>query len=185
MKRFLKTDDCRWPQVWLLTEGAEDSYNGFPMGEVYLTREGYNKLKEDLEKLRAEKQELSKMIGEAREQGDLRENAGYQYAREKQADVIRRMKELEDKLSNVRFIEDSKISKDEIRIGATVTYQNADNKEEFKYTFVGPEESDPSNGKLSVHSPLANPFLGHKVGDVVTVTLPTGQRKFKVLKIER
>src|SRR5690349_14428197 len=109
---------------------------GFMAGEVYLSREGFNKLKEDLEKLRLEKQELSIMIGEAREQGDLRENAGYQYAREKQADVIRRMKDIEDKLSRVRLMEDSKISKDEVRIGATVTYQDLASQDKYTYTFV-------------------------------------------------
>ena len=154
-------------------------------GEVYLTREGFNKLKQDLETLQKEKQELSKMIGEAREQGDLRENAGYQYAREKQADVIRRMHEIEDKLSNVRFIEEQKIAKDEIRIGAKVTIQELSSKDQFTYTFVGPEESDPTNGKLSVHSPLGQGFLGHKAGETVAIQLPAGQKQFKVLKIER
>ena len=155
------------------------------MAETYLSKEGYHKLRKDLDDLQKEKQELSKMIGEAREQGDLRENAGYQYAREKQAEVIRRMREIEDKLSNVRFIEDTKIAKDEIRIGAKVTIKELPSGDKFTYTFVGPEESDPANGKLSVHSPLGQGFLGHKADDTVTVTLPAGPKQFKVLKIER
>ena len=155
------------------------------MAETYLTREGFEKLRKDLERLTLEKQELSIMIGEAREQGDLRENAGYQYAREKQADVIRRMRELEDKLSHVRLIEETEIAKDEVRIGAKVTIQEISSGDKICYTFVGQEESDPSNGKLSVHSPLGQGLLGHKIGETVTVQLPAGPRQFKVLKIER
>jgi transcription elongation factor GreA len=153
--------------------------------ETYLTREGFEKLRQELDRLQAEKQELSKMIGEAREQGDLRENAGYQYAREKQALVISRMREVEDRLANVRLIEETKIAKDEVRIGATVTLEEIQSKEKFRYTFVGQEESDPANGKLSVHSPLGEGLLGHKKGETVSIQLPAGQRQFKILKIER
>lgn len=152
---------------------------------TYLTRAGYEKLRKDMEKLQEEKRHYSQMIGEAREQGDLRENAGYQYAREKQAEVLRRLGEIEQRLSNVRFIDDAKISKDEVRIGAKVTVLNVSLKEEFVYHFVGQEESDPSNGKLSVHSPLGHGLLGHKVGEEATIQLPAGPRQFKILKIER
>jgi transcription elongation factor GreA len=125
------------------------------------------------------------MIGEAREQGDLRENAGYQYAKEKQADVMRRIMELEQKLSNVRLIEETKIAKNEVRIGAKVTLKDISSGAEFAYTFVGQEESDPANGKLSVHSPLGEGLLGHKAGETATVDLPAGKKQFKILKIER
>ncbi|MBI4218006.1 MAG: transcription elongation factor GreA, partial [Elusimicrobia bacterium] len=120
--------------------------------ETYLTREGYEKLRKDMEHLQEEKRNLSLMIGEAREQGDLRENAGYQYAREKQAEVMRRIADIEQKLSNVRLIEETQIAKDEVRIGAKVTLKELSSDSEFRYMFVGQEESDPSNGKLSVHS---------------------------------
>jgi transcription elongation factor GreA len=133
----------------------------------------------------AEKQELSVMIGEAREQGDLRENAGYQYAREKQADVIRRMREIEDKLANVRLIEETDIAKDEVRIGAKVTLEDVTDKSQMTWTFVGQEESDPANGKLSVHSPLGEGLLGHKIGETAEVALPIGKKKYKIIKIER
>lgn len=155
------------------------------MTETYLTREGFEKLRKELDRLSAEKQELSVMIGEAREQGDLRENAGYQYAREKQADVIRRMREIEDKLAHVRLIEETDIAKDEIRIGAIVTLEDLGSKDKFVWTLVGQEESDPSNGKLSVHSPLGQGLLGHKVDDIAKVQLPVGEKKFKVIKISR
>ena len=153
--------------------------------ETYLTREGFEKLRKEMGALQEQKRELSKMIGEAREQGDLRENAGYQYAREKQAEVMRRIMDLEQKLSNVRLIEETRIAKDEVRIGAKVILKDLSSNDEFSYTFVGQEESDPSNGKLSVHSPLGEGLLGHKPGETVTVNLPAGKKQFKILKIER
>lgn len=154
-------------------------------GETYLTREGFEKLRKDMDALQEQKRELSKMIGEAREQGDLRENAGYQYAKEKQADVMRRIMELEQKLSKARLIEETKIAKDEVRIGAKVTLKDVSSNMEFSYTFVGQEESDPSNGKLSVHSPLGQSLLGLKLNEKVTVNLPAGKKVFQILKIER
>ncbi|MBI2916252.1 MAG: transcription elongation factor GreA [Elusimicrobia bacterium] len=153
--------------------------------ETYLTREGYEKLRKDMEHLQEEKRKLSLMIGEAREQGDLRENAGYQYAREKQAEVMRRIADIEQKLSNVRLIEETQIAKDEVRIGAKVTLKELSSDSEFRYMFVGQEESDPSNGKLSVHSPLGEGLLGHKTGEKVSVSLPAGKKEFLILKIER
>ena len=151
--------------------------------QTYLTREGFEKLKKDLENLQKEKQELSLMIGEAREQGDLRENAGYQYAREKQAEVLRRMHEIEEKLRKVHLIDENNIVKGEIRIGAKVTMQEVGYKDTFSYTMVGQEESDPANGKLSVHSPLGQGLLGHKKGETVAINLPAGEKKFKILEI--
>ncbi len=152
---------------------------------TFLTREGYEKLRKDIDVLKEQKRELSKMIGEAREQGDLRENAGYQYAKEKQAEVMRRISDIESKLSSAQLIDDSKIAKDEVRIGATVTFKEMASGAEMTYTFAGQEESDPSAGKLSVHSPLGEPLLGHKVGDIVDVALPAGKKQFKILKIKR
>src|SRR3989338_10761792 len=127
-------------------------------GETYLTRDGFEKLRKDMDKLQAQKRELSKMIGEAREQGDVRENAGYQYAKEKQAEVMRRIADIETKLGSAQLIDDAKIAKDEVRIGATVTMKELASGAEMTYTFVGQEESDPSAGKLSVHSPLGEGF---------------------------
>lgn len=154
-------------------------------GETYLTREGFEKLRQEMESLQKEKRELSKMIGEAREQGDLRENAGYQYAKEKQSEVMRRIMELEQKLSKARLVEETKISKDEIRIGAKVTIKELLSQKNFCYTLVGQEESDPAQGKLSVHSPIGQALLGHKVGERILVTLPASKKEFEVLKIER
>ncbi len=155
------------------------------MTTTYLSREGFKKLRADLDDLIQQKRELSLMIGEAREQGDLKENAGYQYAREKQGEVIRRMREIEEKLASAQLVDDTKIAKDEVRIGAKVTMLDVTSKDSFTYTFVGQDESDPSLGKLSVQSPLAQGVLGHKAGDTVAVTLPTGRKQIKIVKIER
>ena len=164
---------------------GEAVYNEEMGKTTFLTREGYEKLRKDVDALKEQKRELSKMIGEAREQGDLRENAGYQYAKEKQAEVMRRISDIETKLGSAQLIDDAKIAKDEVRIGATVTMKEMASGAEMTYTFVGQEESDPSAGKLSVHSPLGEGLLGHKKGELVDVNLPAGKKQFKIIKIDR
>jgi transcription elongation factor GreA len=154
------------------------------MGEIYISRAGYEKLVKELELLGQRKQDLSKEIGETREQGDLRENAGYQYAREKQAETIRRIAEINDRLSGAKIIDDMNLPKDQVIIGTRVIIKDMSDNEEYEYTLVGSEESDPAAGKISVHAPIAQGLLGHKVNDQVEVTLPGGKTKFKILKIE-
>src|SRR3989338_7419685 len=173
------------PGATHLTFRRKRDYNRRMGNITYLTREGYEKLRRDIDALKEQKRELSKMIGEAREQGDLRENAGYQYAKEKQAEVMRRIADIEQKLGSAQLIEETKIAKDEVRIGATVTMKELASGAEMTYTFVGQEESDPSAGKLSVHSPLGEGLLGHKKGETVEINLPAGKKQFKILKIER
>ena len=148
-----------------------------------MTRAGYEKLVKELEQLNKRKQELSLEIGETREQGDLRENAGYQYAREKQAETIRRIAEIQDRISGAKIIDDMNLPKDEVIIGMKVTIQDQDG-DNYEYTLVGAEESDPAAGKISVHAPIAQGLLGHKVNEEVLVQLPGGKAKFKILKIE-
>jgi transcription elongation factor GreA len=127
---------------------------------------------------------LSKEIGETREQGVLRENAGYQYAREKQAETIRRIAEISDRLAGAKIIDDMNLPKDQVIIGMRVTIKDLSDNEEYEYTLVGAEESDPAAGKISVHAPIAQGLLGHKVNAEVDVVLPAGKSKFKILKIE-
>lgn len=151
--------------------------------ETYLTREGREKLVAELTRLKKLKPEVAKEIEEAMEQGDLRENVGYTAAKEKQADILRRIADIEQKLQQAQLIEELNISHDEVRIGATVTVKEKSSGEEFTYTLMGAEESDPANGKISVHSPLAQGLLGLKVGQEAEVDLPMGTKKFKILKI--
>ncbi|MBV9079657.1 MAG: transcription elongation factor GreA [Elusimicrobia bacterium] len=154
------------------------------MGETYMTRAGYEKLVKELEMLKQRKQELSLEIGETREQGDLRENAGYHFAREKQSETLRRIAEIENRLSGAKIIDDMNLPKGEVIIGMKVTIREVGTTDDYEYTLVGAEESDPASGRISVHAPIAQGLLGHHVGDEVAVNLPGGQTKFKVLKIE-
>lgn len=153
------------------------------MAETYLSREGYNKLVKDLEQLKKRKIELSHEIGEAREKGDLKENAEYHSAKERQAEILRRIHETEEKLQGARIIEELNMPKDEVRIGTTVTVEEKESGEELTYTLVGPDESDPSNGKISVYAPLAQGILGKKTGSTTQVQLPGGLKSFKIIKI--
>src|SRR4051812_11481452 len=125
------------------------------MAEVYMTRAGYQKLIQELDMLKERKIALSKEIGETREQGDLKENAGYQYAREKQSETLRRISEIADRISGAKIIDDMDLPKDEVIIGMKVTIKDLSDNEEYEYTLVGAEESDPTKGKISVHAPIA------------------------------
>lgn len=154
------------------------------MSETYMSRAGYEKIIKELEMLHQRKQDLSKEIGETREQGDLRENAGYHYARQRQAETIKRIAELSDKISGAKIIDDMNLPKDQVIIGMKVTIKDMGDGEEYEYTLVGGEESDPMAGKISVHSPIAQGLLGAKVNAEVVVDLPGGKSKFKILKIE-
>ena len=155
-------------------------------GEVYLTRAGFEKLSKELEQLKGpERRRISKAIGEARQQGDISENAEYDAAKDAQAHCEARIAELEGKLSNVRIIEDQNIPSDKIYIGAIVTLRESGKSAEVKYQLVSPEESDFDNNKLSVFSPVGKGLVGRAVGEEVTVDVPAGRFKYKVLKIER
>ena len=151
---------------------------------TYISRAGFEKLKKELEMLQQRKKDLSAEIGETREQGDLRENAGYHFAREKQSETLRRIAEIHDKLSSAKIIDDLDLPKDEVTIGMKVTITDVSDGESYEYTLVGGEESDPANGKISVHAPIAEGLLGHKRNEEVEITLPGGKTKFKILKIE-
>ncbi|MCB4755916.1 MAG: transcription elongation factor GreA [Elusimicrobia bacterium] len=154
------------------------------MANIYMSRAGYEKLIKELESLRQRKIELSKEIGEAREQGDLRENAGYHYARERQSETLRRMAEIQERLIGAKIIEELNLPKGEVIIGMKVTIQEMGTSDDYEYTLVGAEEADPAVGKISVHAPIAQGLLGHKVNDEVDIQLPAGKSSFKILKIE-
>jgi transcription elongation factor GreA len=154
------------------------------MSEVYMSRAGHEKLMAELKMLQERKVELSKEIGETREQGDLRENAGYHFAREKQSETLRRIAEIHTKLSSAKIIDDMDLPKDQVIIGMKVTIKDQSDGEVYEYTLVGTDEADPMSGKISVHAPIAEGLLGHKVNETVEITLPGGKSTFKILKIE-
>ena len=154
------------------------------MADTYMSRAGHDKLLKELEMLQKRKQELSLEIGETREQGDLRENAGYHFAREKQSETLRRMAEIHDRLNGAKIIDDMDLPKGEVIIGMKVTIREVGTGDDYEYSLVGPDETDPAAGKISVHAPIAQGLLGHKVGEEIDIDLPGGKSKFKVLKIE-
>ena len=154
------------------------------MGEIYLTREGRNKLLEELDRLQKRKPEVQDEIARAREHGDLRENAEYHAAKETLTNLMKRIAEIDSKLSRATIIDDLNIDPNKVFIGVTVTIQDQDG-DEYEYTIVDEEEANPSEMKISIGSPLAQGLLEHKVGDVVEVELPAGNMTFKILKITR
>lgn len=156
------------------------------MAEVYLTRAGYEKLREELEYLKTTKRrEISQAIGEARAQGDLSENAEYDAAKEAQGHCEARIAQLEAKLSEARIIEDMNIPSDKVYIGAVVSLEDLDSGEKIQYTMVSVEEADYETNKLSIVSPIGKGLMGKAAGEEVEVQVPAGTLRYKIVKIER
>ncbi len=153
---------------------------------VRLTREGYEKLKEELRYLKAVKrQEVIKALAEARAHGDLRENAEYESAKAAQHNLETRIAELQFKLMDVSIIDDHAIDKDKVYLGATVYLREVEKGKDLKYMLVSKEEADLKAGKISSDSPVGRQLLGKKAGDIVEIVIPVGKATYKVLKIER
>lgn len=155
-------------------------------GQVYLTRDGYHKLVEQIEYLKTtERQRIAKAIGEARAQGDISENAEYDAAKDAQAHNEARIADLESNLVNVAFIEDMNIPSDKVFIGAVVRLLDLDIDQEVTYKLVSPQEVEFAKDPLSVFSPIGQGLLKHKVGDEVSINVPAGLKRFRVLDIKR
>ena len=145
-----------------------------------MTRGGYEKLKEELERLkRVERHAITRAIAEARAHGDLSENAEYHAARERQSFIEGRIAELETKVGAAEVI-DPPTSGDRVTFGSTVHLEGEDGKE-ARYQIVGSDETDPSRGRISVMAPLARTLIGKKVGDSVEAQLPGGKKRFEIL----
>ncbi len=156
------------------------------MKKVYLTQKGYEEMSKELEHLKKTKRhEIARTIGKARELGDLKENAEYHAAKEQQAHIEKRIAELESTLGHAAIIDNIEMSADEVNIGARVLLKDMDSGEEITYHLVSEEESDIASDKISVTSPVGSALIGHKVKDVVTIKVPAGTLKYKILKIER
>ncbi|MDR3256193.1 MAG: transcription elongation factor GreA [Endomicrobium sp.] len=154
------------------------------MAEIYLTREGREKLIKELEELQKRKPLIQEEIALAREHGDLRENAEYHAAKETLTNLMRRIMELDSKIACAKIIEEQNIDSDKVFIGVTITIQDEDGND-YEYTIVDLEEADLAANKISVQSPLVQGLLGHKAGETCEVELPAGKTKFKILKIAR
>ncbi len=152
---------------------------------VYLTKEGYNRLKDELSRLTSEvRAEVLEKIAEARAHGDLSENAEYEAAREEQRQLEGRIGELENKLSRATILDPKNIRTDKVYILTTVKLKNLDADEEvIEYTLVSSEEADTDQGKISVRSPVGRSLLGKAVGEKVRINVPNGELHYEILEI--
>ena len=150
-----------------------------------ITNNGFEKLELELKNLKTiERPSVIKSIAEAREHGDLSENAEYHAAKEKQSFIEGRIADLENKISRAEVIKTEKLTGDKVIFGATVTLGDLQNKKKIIYQIVGTEEADVENGKVSISSPLAKALLGKKIDDTVEVYSPGGSREYDIEKIE-
>ena len=151
---------------------------------IYLTAEGYKKLKDELDHLRSvERPAAAAAIAEARDKGDLSENAEYDAAREAQGLLEMRIANLEATMTNARVIDESKIDRSKVQILSKVTLLNKNNNKEVTYTIVAEHEANLREGKLAIGTPIAKALLGHKKGEEVEVTVPAGVLRFEILDI--
>ena len=154
------------------------------MERVPMTREGLTVLEHELRRLKSEERPaVIKAIAEAREHGDLSENAEYHAAREKQGFIEGRIAELEDVVSRAEAIDTSGMSGDTVRFGATVLVADTDTDEETSYRIVGAQEAELAQGKISVTSPLARALICKTIGDVVEVATPGGGKYYEICKV--
>lgn len=155
------------------------------MSEYYLTEKGYKKLQVDIDKMeKLIKQDIAKEIATAREHGDLKENAEYAAAKEKQAMYMGRLGEMQERLRRAHVVRKADLPPDTVTFGKRVKIKDADSGNEREYIILGDGETDVDQGIISYQSPLARALISHKKGDLVDVTLPRGLKKFKILKVE-
>ena len=146
--------------------------------------QGYQKLVDELESLKKERPIIIKAIKEAREEGDLSENAAYHASRERQGLMEARINYIEALLPQLTVIDLSELGGEKVIFGATVHLINVDTEEEREYTLLGQEEADYSRGTISINSPVGRALLGHKAGDEVTVHVPRGVVTYEIADIE-
>lgn len=151
---------------------------------TYLTQEGYDKLKAELDDYKTRgRQEAAQAIAEAREKGDLSENAEYDAAKDAQGILEMKINELEKSLANARIVDASQIDTNQCNILTTVRLKNLKVKKEIEYTLVGESEADIKSKKISVTSPIGKGLLGKKVGEIAEITTPGGIIKFEIMDI--
>ena len=150
-----------------------------------MTVAGYQVLDDELKRLKSiERPSVIAAISEARQHGDLSENAEYHAAKERQGWIEGQIAEIEDKISRAQVIDVSKLSGNNVKFGATVTVVDEDTDEEGRYQVVGDHEADVKLGKISLSSPLSRAMIGKEVGDVVEVVTPGGVKAYEIAKVE-
>lgn len=151
---------------------------------TYLTQEGFDKKMKELAELEAQRPAIKQAIAEARDKGDLSENAEYDAAKEAQGMLEMKISKLKELVASARIIDDSKLNTDEVQLLNTVTIRNVANKAQMTYTIVTESEANFKEHKIASSTPIAKALIGHKVGDVVKVNVPAGVMDFEILKIE-
>jgi transcription elongation factor GreA len=154
--------------------------------EIVLTPEGYRRIKDEIDYLSTKKRdEVADRIRDARQFGDISENAEYDDAKNEQAMLEQRISGLAEKLRSAKVIEASDVKTESVGVGTRVTLQNVQNGEMIQYHIVGSAEADPSDRRLSNESPVGRAIMGRRPGDVVSVVVPKGTTKLKIITIER
>ncbi len=153
---------------------------------IYFTQEGLQKLKDEIHYLKTvERKKVTQQIAEARDKGDLSENAEYDAAKEAQGLLEAKIAHLVENLGNARLIDETKMDTSKVLILSTVKLRNKKTKAEMKYTLVAENEADFKSGKISVASPIGKGLLGKKVGEVATIKIPNGELELEIVKITR
>lgn len=154
------------------------------MAITYMTKEGYKKKMEEIAQLESvERPRISAAIAEARDKGDLSENAEYDAAKEAQGMLEMKIAQLKDLVANARIIDESKLNTDEVQIMNRVTIKNVANGMSMEYTIVADSEANLKEKKIASSTPIAQGLLGHRIGDVVEIRVPSGLMKFEIVNI--
>ncbi|MDE6084552.1 MAG: transcription elongation factor GreA [Muribaculaceae bacterium] len=151
---------------------------------TYLTQEGYDKKMAELAALEAQRPAVKQAIAEARDKGDLSENAEYDAAKEAQGMLEMKIAKIKELIATARIIDDSKLNTEEVQLLNKVTIKNTANGMTMTYTIVTENEANLREGKIASNTPIAQGLLGHKVGDIVPVNVPAGKVNFEIIKIE-
>ena len=150
-----------------------------------MTAEGYHALDEDLKRLKTlERPAVIAAISEARQHGDLSENAEYHAAKERQGWIEGQIADIEDRMARAQVIDVSKLSGSQVKFGATVSVVDEDTEDQARYQIVGEHEADVKLGKISIASPIARAMIGKEMGDVVEVNIPGGTKAYEIRKVE-
>lgn len=154
------------------------------MSNTPISIQGYQKLEQELDRLKKERPIVIQAIKEAREEGDLKENAGYDAARERQGFLEARINYIESKLPAFNVVDLNTLKSDKVIFGATVKVVDIDTDEEKEFTLLGPDEADFANGSISISSPVGRALLGHEEGEEITIDIPKGRVTYEILSIE-
>ena len=153
------------------------------MAITYMTEEGFKKLKEEITALESERPAISKQIAEARDKGDLSENAEYDAAKEAQGLLEAKIAQLKNTLANTRLINENLIGTDVVQILNKVTIRNTKNNQQMTYTLVAESEANLKENKIAVNTPIAQGLMGKKVGDIAEIKVPAGIMNFEIMNI--